>query len=126
MKKINVSEATNNQLDWLVAEAKQISQFIDHDGTVHDAELIEFGCDVGTALNYTTNPTLMHPVIERETISTVHRHRRPPHPEGDRWNAVVLSSNKRGWYGQTPLIAAARCLVATKLGEVVEVPEELT
>jgi len=29
------------------------------------------------------------------------------------------------YYGETPLIAAARCYVASKLGDVVDIPEEL-
>jgi len=30
-----------------------------------------------------------------------------------------------GYYGQTPLIAAMRCYVASKLGDEIEIPEEL-
>ena len=30
------------------------------------------------------------------------------------------------WHGQTPLIAAMRCYVASKLGDEVEIPKELT
>lgn len=30
------------------------------------------------------------------------------------------------WSGPTPLIAAMRCYVASKLGDTVDIPEELT
>jgi hypothetical protein len=117
MKTIKVSEATNIQLDWLVAEAKGIPQFVEQDGTIHDAELVEFGCDGSTALNYTTNPALMYPIIYREKIATLCP------ASGDFWNA-----RKSGTYvyyeGPTPLIAAARCFIVSKLGETVEVPGE--
>lgn len=123
MNKIKVSEATNTQLDWLVAKCEG-AQGIRFDGRwwrVHFGGAEEY---LGN-LDYTADWSQMGPIIERETISVVHRHRRPPHPEGDRWNAIILSNNKRGWYGPTPLIAAARCFVASKLGDEVEVPEEL-
>jgi hypothetical protein len=39
---------------------------------------------------------------------------------------VAYSDHVRNWfYGDTPLIAAMRCYVASKLGEEVEVPDEL-
>ena len=48
------------------------------------------------------------------------------------WKANLWNNSVPGtpgflqWsYGPTPLIAVARCFVASKLGEVVEVPEEL-
>ena len=33
---------------------------------------------------------------------------------------------QKTWFGKTKLIAAMRCYVASKLGDEVEVPEELT
>ena len=54
------------------------------------------------------------PIIEREKIGV---HYEPMKTE---WTAM------NGWaYGPTPLIAAMRCFVASKLGEEVDVPEEL-
>ena len=124
-KTIRVSEATNTQLDWLVAEAREIPQAI-IDGAIHDAELVEFGCDSSTLLNYTANWSLMGPIIERERIS--------PTPLTI---TVGEDTGKREWFaakefskiycdGSTALVAAARCYVTSKLGETVEVPEELT
>lgn len=56
------------------------------------------------------------PIIERERIEIV------PHPNSETWvtgvNGVLHS-------GPTPLIAAMRCFVASKLGDEVDVPEEL-
>lgn len=67
------------------------------------------------------------PIIEREKIGTD-----PALVRGNwygNWRAVRL-----GWEGQgtrdacgpTPLIAAMRCYVGSKLGDEVEIPEELT
>lgn len=60
------------------------------------------------------------PIIEREKIDIEHE------PNG---KAVVRAStwlNGRGFraYGPTPLIAAMRCLVSSRLGDEVEIPEE--
>lgn len=54
-------------------------------------------------------------IIERERISLLDQ-------GGDRWLAIC------GWkevFGDTQLIAAMRCYVASKLGDEVQIPEEL-
>ena len=56
------------------------------------------------------------PIIEREKIETYW------HTALDMW-AARHDGNLR--YGPTPLIAAMRCYVASKLGDEVDVPEEL-
>ena len=114
MKKINVSEATNTQLDWLVAQCE---------GVLDE--------DIYPRHSYTTDPDQMQPIMEREFIST---------SPGD-WDvdSVPMVKNWCAWslsaeihndqpfaYGPTQLIAAARAYIVSKLGEIVEVPEELT
>ena len=60
------------------------------------------------------------PIIEREQISLGHQ---PSAPDGSKW----YSTNRQGAFGisNTPLIAAMRCYVASKLGDEIEIPEEL-
>jgi hypothetical protein len=80
------------------------------------------------------------PIIEREEISldyaqaddwaarspTSIRSARPsrarPSPRGG-WRLTAVD---RWAYGPTPLIAAMRCYVASKLGDEVEIPEEFS
>lgn len=57
------------------------------------------------------------PIIEREMIEL-----QPFGPYG--WNAINFSRSVAE-FGQTALIAAMRCYVASKLGDEVELPEEL-
>jgi hypothetical protein len=63
------------------------------------------------------------PIIEREAITVTHT--------GDamKWAAHVWMESSmdftRSMYGPTPLIAAMRCYVASKLSDTVDVPEEL-
>jgi hypothetical protein len=60
------------------------------------------------------------PIIEREKIELV------PSIDGKVWYAESLDRKARIERCLTPLIAAMRCFVASKLGEEVKVPEKLT
>lgn len=59
------------------------------------------------------------PIIEREMVEL--------YKDLSRWTAVIRVDDEEPWelYGPTPLIAAMRCYVASKLGEEVDIPEEL-
>jgi hypothetical protein len=48
------------------------------------------------------------------------------HERQDQWLARVVGENTTYlMFGPTPLIAAMRCYVASKLGDEIEIPEEL-
>jgi Protein of unknown function (DUF2591) len=75
---------------------------------------------------YSTDWALGGPIIEQEGITIV------PHSTE---NGVIKEWKAgRDWplphfpfyWGSTPLVAAMRCYVASKLGDEVEIPEELT
>jgi hypothetical protein len=55
-------------------------------------------------------------IIEREKIEVFIR--------DEKWFAYSSLSKPEDFYGETPLIAAMRCYVASKLGDEVEIPEE--
>lgn len=63
------------------------------------------------------NWAMFGPIIEREKISLA-----SPSPINSEWTAL-LWLNKTKQDGPTPLIAAMRCFVASKLGDEVEIPE---
>jgi hypothetical protein len=109
--KIKTSELTGAALDWAVAKCE---------GTEH----LFAGHEVGR-LRYTTDWAQGGPIIEREGISLACR----PKDARGLWCAVLgpnrfLSPDFEG-YGPTPLVAAMRCYVASRLGEEVDVPDEL-
>jgi hypothetical protein len=58
------------------------------------------------------------PIIEQEQIDLMSTNR----ATGKAW---IASTHMPWWRGPTPLIAAMRCYVAHKLGDEVDVPEEL-
>jgi len=109
--KIKVSEATNLQLDWAVAKCEG---WVDKLGSVEVQVMM--ACD---DFNYSTNWSQGGPIIEREGIEI-------SYDEDGGWGAFIERTNKDYLYhGPTPLIAAMRCYVASRLGEEVDVPEEL-
>lgn|SRR5574337_843930 len=61
------------------------------------------------------------PIIEREGIGL-------NRGAGSRWMANIHTAGVDHLvrYGPTPLIAAMRCFVASRMGDEVDVPEELT
>ena len=62
------------------------------------------------------------PIIEREKIAVEHGGE-----AFDAWVAKIkpCDPDEYEWVGPTPLIAAMRCFVASKLGDEIEIPEEL-
>lgn len=70
-------------------------------------------------LPYDTDWSVGGPIIEREGIGIAKE-------ENDLdWVAWTFQRDDAYWCGPTPPIAAMRCYVASKLGDEVDVPEEL-
>lgn len=109
--KIKTSELTDKALDWAVALAE-------HDELA--CRVIQFP-EQGKfyqKVSPSTNWNQAGPIIERERID------------------VFSVANGKGWcaqsdvrvfngYGSSPLVAAMRCYVASKLGDEVDIPEDL-
>ena len=108
--KVKTSELTGPVLNWAVAT-------INGDGVKYGAKA------------YSTDWELAGPIIEREKVDTAFTE--------DGWYANMYNrmtdstegysgdTYRCGGEGPTPLIAAMRCYVASKLGDEVEIPEEL-
>jgi hypothetical protein len=98
--KIKTSELTGAALDWAVAECENVYCF---DGSYTPS----------------TNWSQGGPIIEREWIDL--------HCVNDSlWEAECPAPGGLAMQnGPTPLIAAMRCYVASKLGDEVEIPEEI-
>lgn len=109
---MKTNELTGQALDWAVAkcEGVRIGQ------PEHISYALEFRMmhDSGD-LAYSTDWSQGGPIIEREHIALW--------SEGYDWEAKQYGQHES--WGQTPLIAAMRCYVASKLGDEVEIPKEL-
>ncbi len=103
---MKTSELTGAALDWAVAMAENWAGA--------DFEVKPYSIDWAQG----------GPIIEREEIS-VDVSQTGTAPE-TKWVAIITKGNEAWVHGPTPLIAAMRCYVASKLGDEVEVPDELT
>jgi hypothetical protein len=126
--KIKTSELEGHALDWAVAKAEgnDVAR-IKKNGPFHLRGVFGYH---PTAWSPTTNWSQGGPIIEREKINTVYRTFRYAEwvgsyeevsPDWDYWDLRQFSHS-----GPTPLIAAMRCFVASKLGDFIEVPDALT
>ena len=99
---MKTSELTGAALNWAVAKAEG------------------YRLDLAPEGSYTpsTNWAQGGPIMEREWIQTAY------YSEGLGW-AALRKDGGHGQFGPTPLTAAMRCYVASKLGDDVDVPEEL-
>ena len=121
---MKTSELQGAALDWAVAKAEGNDQFAQY--TPH---LRVYYQRTDGLASYTvtfcpsTDWTRGGPLIERECIDIMF--------EGPEWYAYMRYEAADGYNrtlqydGPTPLIAAMRCYVASKLGDEVEIPEEL-
>lgn len=74
--------------------------------------------------HYSTDWSQGGPIIEREEIDTYCYTSPKVSEAAGLWIAEITGTGFKG-RGPTPLIAAMRCYVASKLGDEVEVPDEL-
>jgi len=119
---MKTSELTGFQLDWAVAKAEGEKAQLHH-GEVVTWKTIGYH-EYRLVWRPSTDWAQGGPIIERESIAIL----------GDGnlyWEAECVWAWARGFddgffqKGPTPLIAAMRCYVTLKLGDEVEVPEEL-
>lgn len=107
--KIKTSELTGAALDWATLKAEGV-------------DFTDFNLDYIDAYQRSTDWTQGGPIIEREGINLC---------SGYHWEASKdfdpcgYDMDAAVEYGETPLIAAMRCFVASTLGNEVEVPDEL-
>ena len=114
---MKTSELSGAALDWAVAQIEL---------RANDPETNELMVTVGDDNGWTYRPSTDWaqggPIIEREAISLCW--------EGTVWVGSLFDAQADNKYefnqsGPTPLIAAMRAHVASKLGETVNVPEDM-
>ena len=113
---MRVSELTGAALDWAVAKCEGATDEW-HSYKPFFWHGVACICMGGHDVDYTPSTDWAQggPIIERERITVIAM------PNGS-W---ATSTPLHTFHNPTPLIAAMRCYVASKLGDEVEVPEEL-
>ena len=102
---MKTSELTGHALDWAVGTAMKLPP--------------PYWAD-GKCANFSTDWAQGGPIIEREGFELCRIESSAFEIE---WRAQIDCDCRS--YGPTPLIAAMRCYVASKLGDEVDVPKEL-
>lgn len=125
--KVKTSDLIDVGLDWAVALARDESVRVEC-GRVRFA-LSQFTNDYDL-YSPSTDWEQGGPIIDRE-IGNLWKHNKLDHNEPDVWTAAAYRKAPDGTMlyhedGPTPLIAAMRCYVASKLGDEVDIPKELT
>ena len=106
---MKTNELTGRALDWAAAKCEG-----------RDLLNIYGGLQMVFCPYYSTEWFDGGPIIEREKIAIV--------PLAWKWEAQYEAPDLNGhvFHGNTPLIAAMRCYVTSKLGDEIEIPQELT
>ena len=105
---MKTSELSGAALDWAVAKCE---------GVINES--IPNPADYIKDFSYAPSTDWVQggPIIERERIELI--------PKGPTWDAMQEYQHIPN-EGPTPLIAAMRCYVTSKLGDEIDVPKELT
>lgn len=114
--KIKTAELTGSPLDWIVT-------------TIEDPDALRYGVEDWKEQRrygrgeyphrYHQNWAQGGPIIEREQITVEYQ----GWGGEDQWIGYIRHDEEIA--GPTPLVAAMRCFVASKLGDEVDVPNEL-
>ena len=124
--RVKISEITGTALDWLVAKCEgMVAQ-----GVYGEPELTQDGlhlhyCDVLLSHPYSPSTDWAEggPIVQREGIGIrQYGDFLESRWQADKWAFKFVDPMATG---TTPLIAAMRCYVSSKLGDEVDIPEEM-
>jgi hypothetical protein len=117
---MRTNELKGIALDWAVAKAKGVTLYPSKQGKWMLKNYGEFNHRHGTPWwSPSSNWAQGGAIIEREGIAVWQF-------DDVTWRAMGKDTVPDPLEGATPLIAAMRCYVASKLGDEVQIPEELT
>lgn len=114
---MKTSELTGAALDWAVAKCGPNPEYVTHKNGVIMRQPVQYV--YSPSINWSQGGL----IIEREKIGLDYF---PDggHEHGGEWFAAC-NEGEISSFGPTPLIAAMRCYVASKLGDDVTIPKEL-
>lgn len=119
---MKTSELTGAALDWAVAKAlgHKVGLVNTRRGPEPCVWVDSYEGDVDLPVpKYSTDWAQGGPIIERENIGVGREW------DNGEWLASSYAENAPVYKGPTPLSAAMRCYVASKLGDEIELPAEL-
>lgn len=135
--KVKTADLIGPALDWAVAKCEGSITELAFDGVTYGFDLngktkvLAKGWAPSMSWHPSTNWSQSGPIIEREGIEINVRNWSPSPgcrlPGKYEWSARLcfVRQTECKQFGPTPLIAAMRCFVASRLGYEVDVPDEL-
>lgn len=117
---MKTSDLVGPALDWAVAKCEGVNAeafCLYYEPT----EVSDYDSHNYPEFHYSTIWAQGGPIIERERISIIKQD-----PPADNWWAFNEQQRPGDAFGPTLLVAAMRCYVASKLGDNVNIPKELT
>ena len=112
---MKVNKLTGTALDWAAAQAEGLLAFGHR--KISDDCVITLSTGEFEIFKPSSNWAQGGPIIEREGITIEYE------ADPQKWCACIMADQEV--YGPTALVAAMRCYVENKLGDEVDVPEEL-
>ncbi len=123
---MKTSELTGAALNWAVAKCEDLTCEVFNGNIFLKPEHAVRSGNAMRIWHPSISWTQGGPIIEREDI-TWSMNMAPEHGDSTRYCAFSYRyGSSKATNGPTPLIAAMRCFVASKLGEHIDIPEELT
>lgn len=120
---MKTSELKDLALDWAVAKCEGVQVTLSKTGYLIFIDPAVYSGPMGRGFNPSTDWAQAGPIIEDGGIAT------SQYDDYPNWSATMYATDFNEHivaHGPTLLIAAMRCYVASKLGDDVDVPEELT
>jgi len=117
--KTKTAELTGATLDWAVAKCEGRGYVMGETEYAPDGRTYQRGTAQATGPHYSTNWAQGAPILSRERIDRVFNHK------SGLWLAFTSRGTTHTHQDKSELVAGLRCVVASKLGDEVEIPEEL-
>lgn len=115
---MKASELTGTALDWAVAVVEKELESLGGQVHVVDGDLRVYEDTTDEPWSPSTSWAQGGPIVEWRMVTVG-----PAANEG--YEAYPHPKGNQSYWGDTPLIAAMRCVVAAAIGEEVEIPKEL-
>lgn len=117
MIEVKTADLEGVALDWAVAKACDADIYRRTGGMISDGEFVLMIGDHSGGWSPSTNWSQGGPLIAAHRVSVIY--------SDEFCNPCAWTDSTAPWHGETPLIAACRAVVASKLGDSVSVPEVL-
>ncbi len=126
---VKTAELIGESLNWAVAKALGLTPYLaePHYGALHRVmvRFTPYGCHFEQEKRFvpSTDWSQGGPLIDKHRLDIEHEHGKSARCVA--YKIIDPRLSTKGYFGENPLIAACRAIVASVLGDTVSVPKEL-